>query len=59
MTGYVVNMVIRALRDAKSIDEVKGALNLFFADADDSKMNLIEQWQRVGKMMDMWRDNNL
>lgn len=59
LNKYILDMVRKALREAKTVEEVKSAFNLFFIDADDTITPIQQQWISAGYMIDLWREDNL
>lgn len=59
LNKYIVNMVRKALREAKTVEEVKSVFNLFFMDADDTNTPIEQQWINAGYIIDLWRGDNL
>lgn len=59
LNNYILDMVCKALREAKTVEEVKGAFNLFFIEADDRNTPIQQQWISAGYMIDLWRGDNL
>lgn len=57
--GYVTDMFRKSLKSARTLDDIKGALNLYFEVCDDLKIPIERQWYCVGITFDRFRNGEL
>lgn len=57
--GYVSSMFRKAIKDSNNTDDIRCALNFFFASCDTLKIPIEMQWRCVGIVFDKYRKGEL
>lgn len=57
--GYVSDMFRKAIKYSDTIEDIKGALNLFFESCEDLNVPIESQWRYVGIVFDQYRKGEL
>lgn len=58
-SGYVTDMFREAVKCSDTIEDIKGALNLFFESCDDLNVPIESQWRYVGIVFYRYRKGEL
>lgn len=57
--SYVSDMFRKAVRCSDTVDDIKGALNLYFESCEDLNVPIESQWRYVGIAFDQYRKGEL
>lgn len=56
---YVTNMFRKLLKNARTPDDIKAALNFYFEACEDLKIPIETQWYCIGIIFDRFREGEL
>ena len=57
--GYVTDMFSKSLKSARTLADIKSALNFYFEANDDLKIPIETQWYCIGIIFDKFRKEEL